>query len=51
MLKSHIYGDEDITNFSFIQNEMNKSYAFGPNIHDGNIIYLSVHDLGFQQKN
>jgi len=39
------YGDADVTNFSFIQNEMSDLYAFGPTSKDDNITYLSVSDL------
>ena len=39
------HGEADVTNFSFIQNEMSDSYAFGPSSKDDNITYLSVVDL------
>ena len=39
------YGETDLTNFSFIQTEMEKSYAFGSTYDDGNIVYLSVDKL------
>ena len=39
------YGDVDLMNFSFIQYELEKSYAFGPTSEDGNIVYLSVDKL------
>ena len=39
------YGEADLTNFSFIQTEMEKLYAFGSTYVDGNIVYLSVDKL------